>query len=208
PVKRACDSCHRRKVKCIREGTNPCKHCVPAGLACKYNTIPQNKGPKGSRAKVLPELRENQQNAQLAHDGQLLSSQNVQTPSLVPRALVESCMEFFFVNVYPSQPVLHRQLAQEAIANMDRSIEAYCMIVSLCAYVMIQANMKVQPSLLDRHEMAQMSNFQFGHILLEESARVRRGYDYRENPTPYTVLTSYLYSRCYFGLAKENTAWT
>jgi len=117
-------------------------------------------------------------------------------------------MEFFFVNVYPSQPVLHRQRAQEAVVNMDRSIEAYCMIVSLCAYVMIQANMKIQPNLLERHEVAHMSNVQFGHILLEESIRVRRGYDYRESPTPYTVLTSYLYSCCYFGLAKENTAWT
>jgi hypothetical protein len=117
-------------------------------------------------------------------------------------------MEFFFINVYPSQPVLHRQRAQEAIVNMDRSIEAYSMIVALCAYVMIQANMKVQPGLLERHEMAQMSNVQFGHILLEESVRVRRGYDYRENPTALTVLTSWLYCGCYFGLAKENTAWT
>ena len=116
-------------------------------------------------------------------------------------------MDFFFVNVYASQPVLHRQRAQEAVINMDHSIEAYCMIVSLCAYVMIQANMKVQPSLLERQEMAQMSNIQFGYILLEESVRVRRNYDYRENPTPFTVLTSWLYYGCYFGLAKEKTAW-
>jgi hypothetical protein len=58
-------SCHRRKVKCIGEGTNPCKNCLSAGLACTYNAIPQKKGPKGSRAKVLSELRENQRNAQL-----------------------------------------------------------------------------------------------------------------------------------------------
>lgn len=212
----ACRSCHRRKVKCIGEGTNPCKNCVSAGLACTYNAIPQKKGPKGSRAKVLSELRENQRNAQLAsgfpqelgHDGRPLSSQNVRAPGLVTRALVESCVDFFFVNVYVSQPVLHRQRAQEAIVNMDRSIENYCMIVSLCAYVMIQANMKVQPNLLERQDMAQMSNVQLGHILLEESVRVRRGYDYRENPTAQTVLTSYLYSGCYSGLAKENTAWT
>ncbi|UPX13701.1 uncharacterized protein EKO05_0004200 [Ascochyta rabiei] len=216
PVKRACDSCHRRKVKCIGEGTNPCKNCVSAGLACTYNAIPQKKGPKGSRAKVLSELRENQRNAQLAsgfpqelgHDGRPLSSQNVRTPGLLPPALVESCMEFFFVHVYPSQPVLHRQRAQEAVVNMDRSIEAYCMVVALCAYVMIQANMKVQPNLLERPEMAQMSNVSFGHILLEESIRVRRGYDYRESPTHWTVLTSWLYCGCYFGLAKENTAWS
>lgn len=31
-----------------------------AGLACTYNAIPQKKGPKGSRAKVLAEIREHQ----------------------------------------------------------------------------------------------------------------------------------------------------
>ncbi|KAF3037156.1 hypothetical protein E8E11_005995 [Didymella keratinophila] len=40
PVKRACD----RKVKCIGEGTDPCKNCISASLACTYNAIPQKKG--------------------------------------------------------------------------------------------------------------------------------------------------------------------
>jgi hypothetical protein len=90
---------------------------------------------------------------------------------------------------------------------MERSTEAYCMIVALCAYVMIQANMKVSPSVLPRPEMAQMSNVGIGHVFLEESVRVRKSYDYRENPTHLTVLTSWFYCGSYFGLARENTAW-
>lgn len=209
-------SCHRRKVKCIGEGTNPCKNCVSAGLACTYNAIPQKKGPKGSRAKVLSELRENQRNAQLAagfppelgYDARSMASQLVRAPGLLPPGLVENCLEFFFTHVYPSQPVLHRQRAQEVAVNMDRSTEAYCMIVALCAYVMIQANMKLSPSVLLRPEFAQMSNVSYGHILLEESVRLRKGYEYRENPTHMTVLTSWFYYGSYFGLAKENTAWS
>ncbi|CAN9263213.1 unnamed protein product [Alternaria sp. RS040] len=216
PVKRACDSCHRRKVKCIGEGTAPCKNCVSAGLACTYNAIPQKKGPKGSRAKVLSELRETQRNAQLAagfptdlgFDGRTISSTFARTPGLMPPALVESCIEYFFAHVYPSEPVLHRQRAQEAAVGMDRSTEAYCMVVALCAYVMIQANHKPPVSVLPRPEMAHMSNVGIGHVLLEESVRVRQGYDHRENPTHYSVLTSWFYSGCYFGLARENTAWT
>lgn len=82
------------------------------------------------------------------------------------------------------------------------------MIVALCAYVMIQANHKPPVSVLPRPEMAHMSNVGVGHILLEESVRVRQGYDHRENPTHTSVLTSWFYSGCYFGLARENTAWT
>ncbi|KAF1841460.1 uncharacterized protein K460DRAFT_408922 [Cucurbitaria berberidis CBS 394.84] len=216
PVKRACDSCHRRKVKCINEGTSPCKNCVSAGLACTYNAIPQKKGPKGSRAKVISELRENQRIAHLAtglpadiggFDGRTLSSTFARTQGLLPPGLIDSCIEYFFANVYPLEPVLHRQRAQEALVNMERSTEAYCMIVALCAYVMIQANMKVSPSLLQRPEMAQMSNIGLGHVLLEESVRVRKSYDHREAPTHLTVLTSWFYSGSYFGLARENTAW-
>jgi hypothetical protein len=91
--------------------------------------------------------------------------------------------------------------------NMERSTEAYCLIVALCAYVMIQANMKVPSNMFSRPEVAQMSNMTLGHALLEESVRVRNGYDFRENPTHMTVLTSWFYSGSYFGLARENTAW-
>ncbi|KAL5444571.1 hypothetical protein PMIN07_000151 [Paraphaeosphaeria minitans] len=215
-VKRACDSCHRRKVKCIGEGTNPCKNCVSAGLACTYNAIPQKKGPKGSRAKVLSELRETQRNAQLAaglshelgFDGRALPTTFARTPGLLPPGLVESCLDFYFANVYPSQPILHQQRAQEILLSIEHSSDAYCMIVALCAYVMIQANMTVPPSLLPRPEMAQLSNVSIGHVLLEEAVRVRKGFEYLENPTHLSLLTSWLFYGSYFGLGKDNTAWS
>ncbi|KAF2844736.1 hypothetical protein T440DRAFT_523245 [Plenodomus tracheiphilus IPT5] len=202
PTKRACDSCHRRKLKCIGEGTAPCKNCVSADLACTYNAIPQKKGPKGSSAKVLSELRKTQRN--VPFDSRSLSS----TPGLMPLPLFKSCIEYFFAHVYPSEPVLHHQRAQEAVNGMVSCNEAYYMVVALCAYVMIRANHKPPVSVLPRPEMAHMSNVGIGHILLEESVRVRQGYDHRESPTHYSVLTLWFYSGCYFVLARENTAWT
>lgn len=210
-------SCHRRKVKCIGEGTNPCKNCVSAGLACTYNAIPQKKGPKGSRAKVLSELRENQRQSQLSaagfppdlgFDARALPTSFARTPGLLPHGLIESCIEFFFATVYPSQPILHRQRAQETVMSIEHSTEAYCMVAALCAYVMIQANMTVAPNLLPRQEMTQLSNVSIGHVLLEESVRVRKGFDYLETPTNLSILTSWLYFGCYFGLGRDNTAWS
>lgn len=55
-VKKACDACHRRKVRCT--GGVPCKNCGQANLQCTYLAIPQKKGPKGSRAKVISEIRD------------------------------------------------------------------------------------------------------------------------------------------------------
>jgi hypothetical protein len=67
--------------------------------------------------------------------------------------------------------------------------------------------MEIPHSSLERPEMTRMSTLSIGHVLLEESVRVRNGYDYRERPTHMTVLTSWFYSGSYHGLAKENSAW-
>ena len=202
-------------MKCIGEGTAPCKNCVSAGLVCTYNAIPQKKGPKGSRAKVLSELRENQRNAQftagypseLGIEGRTSSFAFARTQGLLPAGFVDSCVEFYFTNVYPSEPVLHRQKLQEATMNIERSTEAYCLVVALCAFTMLQANMDVSSNVALLPEIAQMSNVSIGHLLLEESVRVRGAYDYRENPTHLTVLTSWFYHGSYFSISKENTAW-
>lgn len=209
-------SCHRRKVKCIGEGTAPCKNCVSAGLACTYNAIPQKKGPKGSRAKVLSKLHETQHNAELAvgssndlgFNRRPLSSTFARRKGLLPPAFVESCIEYFFTHVYPSEPILHPQRVQEAAVDMDRSTEVYCMIVALCAYVIIRANYKPQASMLPCREMAHMSSVGIGRVLLEESVRVQQGCDHRESPTHTSVLTVWFYSGCFRELGHENTAWT
>lgn len=147
-VKRACDACHRRKVKCIGDGMRPCKNCTSAGLCCTFNAIPQKKGPKGSRAKVISELRETQKISQLAAQRQALDledqaqSQAYQRrPGLISMDMITSCVDWFFANLYPTQPILHRQKVGETIGMMDTSVEAYCLVMSLCAYMMIQPNM-------------------------------------------------------------------
>ncbi|KAK7514664.1 uncharacterized protein IWZ02DRAFT_181478 [Phyllosticta citriasiana] len=212
PVKRACDSCHRRKVKCVGEGNKPCKNCISAGLNCTYNAIPQKKGPKGSRAKVLSELRENQRNAQLAATGfpDLWNAHNIalqRQPGLMSLDLIHSCVDFYFHHFYPSQPILHHQRLQDLILAMDQNVEAYCMITALCAYMLVQPNMTLPPTIVPRGPDGPIPNVNFGHVLLEESVRVRKGYNHAENPSRYSVITSFFYFCCYHCLDKQNSAW-
>jgi hypothetical protein len=214
-VKRACDSCHRRKVKCIGEGTKPCKNCISAGLTCTYNAIPQKKGPKGSRAKVLSELRENQRQSQLTSplpandyrfDGRSISPAWTKTPGLLSPEFVSVCVDAFFNN-YLAFPILHRQRTQQIIANMEHSIEAYCMVVSLCAYLMIQPNIMLPQGMPLAGEFVQLSHASYGHLLLEETIRLRKSYNYVDVPTTTSVVTSYFLFGSYFFLDKQNMAW-
>lgn len=200
-------------MKCIGEGTNPCKNCVSAGLNCTYNAIPQKKGPKGSRAKVLSELRENQRQSQLGtgqYDYVIARSISPPTlarsPGLVSPDIVNACVEYFFNNLYPTLPILHRGRVRQTIMAMDQSIEAYCKMASLCAYVMFQPNMVLPPHGLNG-DFGQTSNLSLAHTLLDETVRVRKGYEFSENPTILTVYTSFFIFSCYFCLDRQNPAW-
>ncbi|KAF1991833.1 hypothetical protein K402DRAFT_70860 [Aulographum hederae CBS 113979] len=215
-VKRACDSCHRRKVKCIGEGMKPCKNCNAAGLTCTYNAIPQKKGPKGSRAKVLSELRETQRQSQLApHSpfdrsipGRSVSPAFARTPGLLTPELLECCIDYYFTNIYPTQPIMHRARVQQTVLAMDYSNEAYCKLTAFCAYMMIQPNLILPPRVAPRSDAGPVPNLTFGQHLLEESIRVRKSYEYIENPNLLTIYTAFFIFSCYFCLDKQNAAWS
>lgn len=204
-------------MKCIGEGTNPCKNCVSAGLTCTYNAIPQKKGPKGSRAKVLSELRETQQRqSQFAtgfptndfrFDQQASFSPTSRAPGLLTPEVANGYVDFFFTHLYSSQPILHRQRTQEAVLNMDSSIEAYCFVVALCASVLIQSNMNLPTNTQLHGEGGPASNIAYGNMLLEEAVQTRRASRYIEEPTTTSIATSFFLYSCYYALDKQNLAW-
>jgi len=214
PVKRACDACHRRKVKCIGDGTKACKNCMSAGLTCTYNAIPQKKGPKGSRAKVISELRETQRQSHVVAqrhgldlDGMVETPAYLKRPGLLSMEMITTCVDYFFTNLYPTQPIIHRVRVGETIGMMDTNVEAYCLIVSMCAYMMIQPNLVLPPGAFEGLDVPPQPSSQLGYTLLQEALRVRKGYDYVENPSVWTVITSFFFFGSYFCLDRQNTAW-
>ncbi|OBT74583.1 hypothetical protein VF21_07520 [Pseudogymnoascus sp. 05NY08] len=217
-VKRACDACHRRKVKC--DGLSPCRNCSSAQLACTYNAIPQKKGPKGSRAKVISELREQNRQSALSSKAHarllagnafatpppLCAPTLAPTPGLLTSEIVAQCIDFFFVNMYPTIPILHRGKLEAQARFADRDTDTYCLLTSLCAFMLIQPGMPVpgDPMGLDSMPGA---NLMSGTMLMEETIRVRKGYDHLESPTLGSLATSYFLFGCYFGLDLHNKAW-
>ena len=88
---------------------------------------------------------------------------------------------------------------------MEHSIEAYCTMASLCAYVLVQPSMVLpQTSSFG----ANLSASALGHLLLEETIRTRKGYEYFENPTIMTIYTSFFIFCSYFALDRQNAAWS
>ncbi|ODA79064.1 hypothetical protein RJ55_04655 [Drechmeria coniospora] len=213
-VKRACDACHRRKVKC--DGINPCRNCSSAQLSCTYNAIPQKKGPKGSRAKVISELRETQRQTSLS--AKVQSRMNGipcpptnpalgPTPGLLTSELVKDCAQFFFDNLYAQAPILDRRQVEQQVLYMEQNRDAYCLMTSLCAFVMLQPGMAMPPGDPYNLDMMPGANIISSQLLLEEAIRVRKGYDYLDSITLNALATNYFLFGCYNGQEMHDKAW-
>lgn len=212
-VKRACDACHRRKVKC--DGINPCRNCSSAQLSCTYNAIPQKKGPKGSRAKVISELRENQRQSSLSAKiqnringaGSSAIATFTPTQGLLTNEMINTCIDFFFVHMYPTMPILSRQRVEQDAMSSDTTLDTYCLLSSLCAFMMLQPGIPMPSSDPYGPESIPGASIITATLLLEETLRVRKGYDYQQNPTLYTLATSYFLFACHYGLDLQDKAW-
>ena len=217
-TKRACDGCHKRKVKC--DGQRPCRNCQQSSLICTFDAIPQKKGPKGHRAKIISRLREQQQRNQLSSHLQRgldrveatssSSSSSVAawapTPGLLTTDVVEACIAFFFENMYPTMPILDRGRLQRQRQDMESSLETYCLIASLCAFMLIQPGMKIT-TIGDADEDLARDGTASGQAMVDEVLRVRKAVNYVESPTVASVITSFFLFGSYFCLDKHNTAW-
>ena len=211
PAKRACDACHRRKIKCIGDGSMPCRNCASAGLRCTFNAVPQKKGPKGSRAKVISELRETQQRKpQLEVKGHGISTTSppsTRTAGLLSLEIISACVDFFFVHLYSTQPILHRRQIQDAVMTKEQSDEAYCFLCALCAYVMIQPNMILPEAAARGLNQSPSKTLGVGVSLLDEANRMRKNSNYIEVPNVWSVITSFFFFCSWFGLDQQNVAW-
>ncbi|KAL8813653.1 MAG: hypothetical protein Q9223_006980 [Gallowayella weberi] len=181
-----------------------------AGLACTYDAIPQKKGPKGSRAKVISELRlkEGQKKAEhrrqdsVQDHGSPTSSPSSPTISgLLTQELIEECMDHYFAQLYPTMPIMQKEQMWALMEEMETSVEAYCLLCSFCAFMLIQ------PGIEAKVGQALYSRTTLGKRLLDDGLRRRKGYEYIEHPSVNAVITSFFFFGCFFGMDKHNTAW-
>jgi len=97
---------------------------------------------------------------------------------------------------------------QRILFIMDHSIEAYCTLSALCAYMMIQPNMNVPHHLLPQVDGSPVLVSRFGYDLLHETLRVHSSHADIEHPTIHKVYTAFFISKCCSGLDKQDAAWT
>ncbi|KAH0544445.1 hypothetical protein FGG08_001472 [Glutinoglossum americanum] len=217
-TKRACDSCHRRKIRCA--GQAPCDNCRHSDLECTFNAVPKKKGPSGRRAKIIYAIRASQLQAK-SFTPLLPQTSPPQAPptnasrdlnlntddpaAFVPSPALKSCVDVFFWRMYPIMPILHKETVYNSLSTIHSSPEAYSLITALCGVVIMQPRMDSESYPSAPHE----DKFEWPSVeyLIEETTRGRTQWDYIENPTLWTVITSFFLFACFFGLDKHSAAW-
>jgi len=213
-IKRACDPCHRRKVKC--DGFNPCKNCNNSSLSCTYNAIPQKKGPKGSRAKIISDIRETQRHnslhtkvhARIAGAPCTPAPEGVKpTPGFLTPDVVSACIKFFFDHMYAQMPILDQRAIESQIPFMEQNPDTYCLVGSLCAFVMMQPGMSIPANDYFNFDMYPGALIAGSQTIMEEVLRVRKGVDHLDNVTHNALATTFFLFGCNYAMEMHNHAW-
>jgi hypothetical protein len=162
---------------------------------------------------VLSELRETQRQINLSplYDPTMVNGRSNSPPSLRNANLlsahtVHTCAEFFFADVYPSQPILCREQLHDYTMALDTSPEAYCFLAAFCAAMLLQPWMKTGFNPAVESPSGSMS-LQTGSALLEEALRVHRYLNYAENPSVTSITISYFIFASASCLDRQCLAW-
>ena len=131
------------------------------------------------------------------------------TPGLLTPDLIEICVSYFFEEFYSTMPILQSGRMRQIVIEMNLSTEAYCLVSSLCAFVVIQPGLQVQMERAgDSYRASPMQQVMAQCLrLVEETVRVWNSYDHKDNPTLNDVRIAFFLSAAYFGLEKANAAW-
>ena len=104
-------------------------------------------------------------------------------------------------------PILDLKQIRMTMAEASYSIEAYCLLCSLDAFMMIQPGIEHKQTPNSSRSASPTTNPALGISLMEEAIRVRKLLDYVESPSINSVITSFFLFGCCFGLNKHNTGW-
>lgn len=110
--------------------------------------------------------------------------------------------------MYPTMPILNSEQLSMLATEKEGSIEAYCLLCSFCAFMLIQPGIEIKAGqAMKTLEGSLSNNTSLGRTLLDGALRRRKCYDYTDQPSVDAVITSFFAFGCFFGLDKHNTAW-
>ena len=172
-VSKACQRCKRLQKRCSE--SRPCQRCVGVGLE---EQCLQNDG--------------------LTHHSSPESASHASPPTtytrqrcFTPAAVTGYCFRRFFARLYPTIPILSPEYGEMLVAHAESSHgeEAQCLIMAVCAVVLIQVEEPHQR--LFEAEGIQHANRELGKLMLEEAMAAHHDLSSKFNPCLERALSTF-----------------
>ncbi|KAH8673173.1 RING-4 [Ilyonectria robusta] len=194
-VPRACQRC-----KTLRRGCNefrPCRRCVDAGLGDHCT-------PQSSMISLV--MYPASPLSPLSPGGGVDPVQSM--AELVPLRVIDYCAERFFARLYPTIPILTRDYLAHLKAVMASSsewrVEAYCVLVAMCAQVLLQAE---EPENLFPQGIISEKNAVYGQIILDVALATHQRIPRNVKPTFNQCLLVFFLYACQARLSHHSQAF-
>ncbi|KAI1637881.1 hypothetical protein F4809DRAFT_603004 [Biscogniauxia mediterranea] len=221
-VSRACPRCRRLQKAC--SDSRPCPRCTKAGLAkeCGGLTIPSQPPLATPNADAHPETASAASPVPVA-SSPFASLDMPTTPhaftsfarelfqrqvDLLPPQVLEHCSARFFERLSPTIPILSPEYVMNLRTRASPSeagSEPYCVLVSLCAMVMLQVE---DPSGNLFGDLVKAdSNAAYGWLLLEEALAAHRHLTRKSTPSLDHVLLLFFIYACHARLSHHSQAF-
>lgn len=214
-MKRACDRCIDRKVRC--DGSLPCARCSSKPeLSCTYLTPPRKRGPKFSRLRrprsslhihqiSLAQCTERDGRSRLVDyhdvgnyaDSSVLPLRTKDHDLRIPFSVLETIIEAYEARMFPVWPVIGSKSLLQQLQQPGDSIDTYVVATALCAATMAQLNL---PS--TKHQSRAFAS----EDMERECRRMRATSEYREQPHRKAVLASFFLHVYHAKVDNQNSA--
>ncbi|KAI1210092.1 uncharacterized protein F4807DRAFT_69613 [Annulohypoxylon truncatum] len=148
-LRRACDMCSQRKVKCDESGP-PCKPCSDLQVECTFNRTMKRRGPPNKHAEAA-RLAKRPRNDDVspaphhaaetlvsiaAHNGQTVGGLDAET--IAPWGILELLVDDFFTYIHPLMPFPHEPTFRAAFASrMDKTSSEFLALVASMVGVLV-----------------------------------------------------------------------
>ncbi|KAK2799722.1 hypothetical protein FQN50_008370 [Emmonsiellopsis sp. PD_5] len=128
------------------------------------------------------------------------------SPGLLPLELVDACIDTFITHLETTIPILHREQLQLDVSRMNESTEAYCLVATVCAFVIIQTG-AVRPPVSSLDGDPLVADLAYGQRLLDEALEARRYLDILSRPSCRIIIITFFLYCCHVGLNHQKQGW-
>ncbi|OTA54476.1 hypothetical protein K449DRAFT_389217 [Hypoxylon sp. EC38] len=139
-LRRACDMCSQRKVKCDESGP-PCKPCADLQVECTFNRAMKRRGPPNKHAEAARLAKRSKSNdiSPVPHHAAetLVSIANNNPPvtldaeTIAPWPILELLVDDFFTYIHPLMPFPHEPTFRAAFADRtDRTSSEFLALLA------------------------------------------------------------------------------